>query len=69
MNAMSKEPGTASEQLKRELNRAIDRIRAELDRIEILSAALGAFSAPVPEYDPGFHHLRHVSANVIELRG
>ncbi len=66
---MAKEPGSAADRLRRELNRAIDRIRVELDRIEILSAALGAFSTPVPDYDPGFHHLRRVSAHAIELKG
>ncbi|MDO8874655.1 MAG: hypothetical protein Q7V40_00950 [Pseudolabrys sp.] len=53
--------------MKRELHRAVDRIRLELDKIEILSAAMAAFSKPVPEYEPGFRHMRHVTANVLEL--
>lgn len=64
---MSKENGTASEQLKRELQRAVERIRVELDKIEILSVAMAAFSKPVPDYEPGFRHMRHVTASALEL--
>jgi hypothetical protein len=45
----------------------LERIRVELDKIEILSAAMIAFSKPVPEYEPGFRHLRHVTASALEL--
>jgi len=31
-----------------ELDRAFDRTRAELDRVEILAAGLAAFNAPFP---------------------
>lgn len=64
---MSKETVTAGDRLKRELQRTVERIRIELDKIEILSAAMVAFSKPVPEYEPGFHHLRHVTASALEL--
>lgn len=64
---MSKEYGTATDQLKRDLQRAVEHIRTELDKIEILSAALSAFSKPVPNYEPGFRHLRHVTASALEL--
>ena len=64
---MSKHNETASDRLKRELHRAVERIRTELDKIEILSAAMGAFSMPVPDYEPGFRHLRHVTASALEL--
>ena len=53
--------------MKRELQRAVERIRTELDKIEILSAAMSAFTKPVPDYEPGFHHLRHVTASALEL--
>lgn len=53
--------------MKRELQRAVERIRVELDTIEILSAALAAFSKPVPDYEPGFRHLRYVTASALEL--
>lgn len=64
---MTKEYGTASDRLKRELQRGVERIRIELDRIEILSAAMAAFARPVPDYEPGFRHMRHVTASALEL--
>ena len=67
MWAMSNNSETAGDRLKRELHRAVDRIRLELEKIEILSAAMAAFSKPVPGYEPGFRHLRHVTASALEL--
>lgn len=49
------------------MHRAIDRLRAELDRIEILSAALNAFSKPVPDYEPAFRHVRNADLRTHEL--
>ena len=51
----------AIERVRKELNRAFDQTRAELDRIEILAAGLAAFNAPVPGYEPTFHHLRQLN--------
>ncbi len=56
-----------SDRLKRELQRAVERIRTELDKIDLLSAAMAAFSKPVPDYQPAFRHLRHVTASALEL--
>jgi hypothetical protein len=53
--------------VKDELNRAFDRTRAELDRVEILAAGLAAFNAPIPGYEPTFHHLRSLSLAAHEL--
>ncbi len=64
---MTKQSSAAVDRLKHELHLALDMVRTALDRIEILSAALGAFSEPVPDYEPGFRHLRHVTEHVIEL--
>ena len=47
----------AMERLKGELHRLVDRMHADLDRVEILVAALGGFSRPVPDYKPRFQHL------------
>jgi hypothetical protein len=58
---------TAIDRVKSELGRAFDKRRAELDRIELLAAALAAFSKPVPDYEPRFHHLRRVSLAAHEL--
>ncbi len=53
--------------VRNELNRAFDKTRAELDRIEILAAGLAAFNAPIPEYEPTFHHLRRLNLGAHEL--
>ncbi len=58
---------TATDRLKRELDSALDALRADLDRIDILSAALSAFSKPVPDYEPTFQHMRHLTLNAHEL--
>lgn len=55
------------DRVKSELNRAFEKTRAELDRIEILAAALAAFSAPIPSYEPRFHHLRPSNLAAHEL--
>jgi hypothetical protein len=45
----------ATEQLKHDLYRVVDGLRADLDRVEILIAALNGFGRPVPGYEPRFH--------------
>ena len=57
----------AIERLRRELYRMIDNTRCDLDRIEILLAALNGFSRPVPDYEPRFQHLRHFSLSAHEI--
>ena len=47
--------------------RAFDKTCAELDRIEILAAGLAAFSAPIPDYEPTFRHLRRFDRAAHEL--
>jgi hypothetical protein len=49
------------------LHRALDHARADLDRIEILSAALCAFSKPVPDYEPAFRHIRNMELRAPEI--
>ena len=51
----------AVDRVKSELNRAFDRTRADLERVEILAAGLAAFSAP------RFHHLRRPNFREHEL--
>lgn len=34
-------------------------MHGELYRVEILAAALNAFSQPIPDYEPAFQHLRN----------
>ena len=55
------------EQLKQDLGGALRNVHAELERVEILAAALYGFSAPIPDYEPTFHHLSPVQLNQHEL--
>jgi hypothetical protein len=50
-------PESAIDRVRRELRRVLDHVRADLDRIEILTAALNAFNKPVPDYEPAFQHI------------
>ena len=59
---------SATDRMKRELHRLFDNIRGDLDRIEILTAALNAFNRPVPNYEPRFRHLRQSDLTAHELR-
>jgi hypothetical protein len=59
---------TAIEHLRRELHRILNNMHADLDRIEILSAALSGFGRPVPDYEPRFQHLRHLSLAAHQIR-
>jgi hypothetical protein len=56
-----------TDRIKKELLRAFDNTRAELDRIEILAAGLAAFNAPIPVYEPAFRHLPQLTLNAHEL--
>ena len=58
---------TAIDRIKRDLHGALDNMRADLDRVDILSAALSAFSKPVPDYEPTFQHMRHLTLNAHEI--
>jgi hypothetical protein len=59
---------TASEKLRNDMQRALCNVHAELERIEILAAALDALSGPVPDYEPSFHHLNLRELDRFELR-
>ena len=57
----------ATDRMKSELNRALDDTRADLERVEIWSTGLYAFSRPIPEYQPAFQHLsRPLTAHEID---
>jgi hypothetical protein len=47
----------ANDRIQRELYRQLDSKCVDLDRVEVLAAALDAFSQPVLDYEPFFHHL------------
>jgi hypothetical protein len=57
----------AIDRVRNELDRAFEKTRADLDRIEILAAGLAAFSAPIPGYEPRFQHLRRQAGKAQEL--
>ena len=57
----------AIDRVKSELNRAFEKTRADLERVEILAAGLAAFSKPVPNYEPRFQHLRQRGLTTHEL--
>jgi len=61
------ETDAAIDRIKKELLRAFDNTRVELDRIEILAAGLAAFNAPIPNYEPTFRHLAQLNLNAHEL--
>lgn len=57
----------AIDQVRRDLQHAIDHAHADLDRIELLTAALSAFSQPVPEYEPKFQHMHGLALSRHEI--
>jgi len=58
---------TAADRMQRELDRAMATLRADLDRVELLTVALSAFSRPVPDYEPSFHHVRRFNLAAHEM--
>ena len=47
----------AMERLQGDLSGALRNVHAELERVEILAAALSGFSAPIPDYEPMFRNI------------
>ena len=57
----------AMERVRGDLHLVLDRTRTDLDRIEILAAAMSAFSRPVPDYEPSFQHMNALALNRHEV--
>jgi hypothetical protein len=57
----------ATERIKRELDDVLETMRSDLDRVELLAAALDIFSQPIPDYEPRFVHLNRVTMGTQEL--
>jgi len=55
--------------LTQEIHRALDATEMQLARLEILTAAMTAFTRPIPDYEMGFQHQRHLTASATVLRG
>jgi hypothetical protein len=52
---MASEP--AEEVIVHNLIEALDRLREDLDRVELWAGALGCFQQPAPEYQPAEKHV------------
>ena len=50
----------ANEKIERQLQEAIDHLRADLVRVEIWASALTGFSRPIPDYQPADDMTRHL---------
>lgn len=62
---MATEPGVP--RLIDELRQTLDHMQAELDRIELLTAALHGFAQAVPDYAPSFQHLTRIPLSAHEI--
>ncbi len=56
-------PEPAEDMIVRNLIEALERLREDLDRMELWTAALGCFQHPVPDYQPGDQHLLEPAAH------
>ena len=59
----------AMDRMQRELVRAVEDLRADVDRVELLTAALSAFNRPIPDYEPSFQHVAQPSLGAYEMSG
>ncbi len=50
-------PEPAEDMIVHNLIDALERLREDLDRVELWTVALGCFQQPVPEYEPGDRYL------------
>ena len=50
-------PEPAEDTIVHNLIEALERLRQDLDRVELWTAALGCFQRPVPEYEPNNRYL------------
>ncbi len=57
------------DRMQRDLARAVEDLRADIDRVELLTAALGAFHRPIPDYEPSFHHVAQSNLDAYEMGG
>ena len=64
---MATEPTDPQHHLVEALRRSLNAMSKELDRVELLTAALASFGDPVPEYEPRFRHLGRTSRAIYEI--
>jgi hypothetical protein len=65
---MAMDEKKATDHVREEIHRALDRVRHDLSRVDILTAALAAFSRPIPDYEPSFHHMHLATRGVREFK-
>jgi hypothetical protein len=58
---------STTDRITREFHEVLDSMRGDLDRVELLAVALGAFSRPIPDYQPRFLHLNRATLGAQEL--
>ena len=50
-------PEPAEDVIIRNLIESLERLRSDIDRMELWAAALGSFRHPAPEYQPSDRHI------------
>jgi hypothetical protein len=50
-------PEPAEDMIIRNLIESLERLRSDIDRMELWAAALGSFRHPAPDYQPSDRHL------------
>lgn len=56
-------PESPADAIIRNLIESLERLRRDLDRMELWTAALDRFQHPVPEYRPGDQHILGQQSN------
>jgi len=56
-------PEPAEDRILQNLIEALERLRDDLDRVELWTGALGCFQRPVPDYEPGDRYLLRQAAS------
>ncbi len=64
---MGEETERATQRLSQALQATLDSMSHDLDRVELLTAALTGFSRPVPDYEPAFLHLHNATLREHQL--
>ena len=64
----TKSTSAPADVLKDKMHRSLETVGRELEKLELLAAAMAAFSQPVPEYEYSFQHQRHLTASATTLR-
>ena len=68
MTTQTNRSGDLLDRLRQQLDGALEDREDRLARMEILAAAMAAFSRPIPDYEPSFQHQRHLTASATVMR-